>query len=724
MTPKPLSIGLHCWIFNQQFKLVLLNIHDTSTMQNPDELHWLPIIHSINQIAQTNTYLNIHRAPDGDVAPCIHVILVDSHHLGPKGQFLDFLPNSPLRSIVSKGASRHLVAHRFNPIITISYKDLATPNAHEICEEQTFADYQPLDPRVRFLDASIWHRYVPEFPAAMFKENFASCFSTTLDDVVNYWQDGLYYTVSALSTLEFQLRILQQSYIGKFGDYGHDTVVIPFKFHSERYLKHLSELEMAADAFLMHRGEKNSLLKSIKWQCLVVDDNADSTLSTIGDEFPCNVSKKQCLEKPLTFLQEKADIQADTFDLQLPNGKRNIIQQCLQAMEHKVFDLIFLDYLLGEGDMKSTSREFGHQFLQDLLEDSKELPKYKSDFLGKYWIFPISSFPYALNDHLLQVGLSPHHHIWNLSNGSDPLSTPYHYAYYLLRFIKQKIRTVFLDDRALLQTLRKIPFKPNKDACKPWAKYLHSTLQRYENLFSIIRVNGEQEDIQFSKSILKFTENETKMIEVISHFRSIVNTVMETSGINLDQVNQAEKKLQLIDFESYRPSINYFLSTVKQLPEGIDLSKLTSAKAAVFFTEADRNYFIKFKQHASLLFRDNSIDLLHGIMPGDTVEQTLEKTYEEAHLLIFLISVDMTSDFLVNDFWERSIKSSPSISKKVFPIKIRHVSLNALSSSIDIARNSSPVGNPENDLAWDDICDLLKKVLTKDFPSLVKWQVL
>ena len=57
-----------------------------------------------------------------------------------------------------------------------------------------------IDPRFRFLDSSIWHRYISLFPT----DSFASRLQSLLKDIIAYHKNGLYKAAVAREYLEIQ----------------------------------------------------------------------------------------------------------------------------------------------------------------------------------------------------------------------------------------------------------------------------------------------------------------------------------------------------------------------------------------------------------------------------------------------------------------------------------------------------------------------------------------
>jgi hypothetical protein len=716
---KKKSIGIQFFgIEKNEFTRPKYTLKQLSTSNNSiteNVTVWHPLINYIIDILAEYKHVVVN--PESELnLPAINILCIDTTYLADS-LFLDEFAEMSMAIIPSHWAANPAVSLSFGPTLTISHKDIATINAHNICNQQRFTDYQPLDPRVRFFDASIWHRYVPEFPAPLFEEDFAECFKSTLNDLINYWEQGLYYTVAAVSSLEFNLRLLKESYIGKFGTHGHHAVVTPFKFHSERYLKHLNDEAKGVKAYLRRKWSGKSIIESVKWNLLVIDDNCQKNLSTIHPNQACQVSKLDLLKQPLNDLLDAERVSRQSIRFDFPENQEDVIGQCLEKLTLQSYDIIFLDYLLGPVSKDDANRQLGHEFLQKLIQDGNDQPAFKRDFLGKFWIYPISSFPYALNDHLHQVGISPHHSIWNLSNGSDPVTSPYAYQYFLFRFMKQKIRQVFLDEVTLEQMILEVPFSNTPAQMSAWGSYLHNALSRYENLYSIIRVHSnDSEGMEFPKSILNFAENNTKSIETIQQFSRLTDTLIEKSGINRDKIEIARKKLNQKDFSPFKRPIDIFFDVVRECPEEINLADIGCIKILVLYDDEDNEYRNDFDKRMSNIRRDFRVDIRYNTNVGDNIRTSIEQSIQESHLLIFLLSPNFSQNDLLFGYWQQALSFSGSAVKKIFPVRIRPILLDTQSEQVKIVEFDYTISK---DSAWVEITKQLKIALGFVFPNAV-----
>jgi hypothetical protein len=466
----------------------------------------------------------------------------------------------------------------YHPIITI-----AEPDITYLYSEEKDAEGQGqwngliysclnLDKRFKILDSSIWHRYVPVDPYYYFCEDgdkevkkvgFSDIFIEVLGDIATYHRQGLYYTNASVISLEFQMRMLLHSYVGKFGDKGHSEVVTPFKFHSERQMAMKVKKEIA---FLLEDwGEKgNNLLRALNWRFLIVDDQARSQLSFIREEFAKShkkLTKENLILQPLTKLYEENHLPVKEYiSIHAKNrqSEYNIIDDAVSAISKFTFDIVFLDYLLGK-NLTTQEREYGHEFLLKLLEDNRlDYPLFKRDFLGKYWVFPISSYPHALTDKLTQLGINYIHEIWYIAQGADPVSVPQLYAYNLLRFIKQKVGKFFLYPNALKRLINQIPMHENVDS-KLWMNVLSEIIKNGKTRLNLL--NKEQTDDNsslFVRSIKVYIKNHRRT--VIDPMFNSIELILEM--LREEYVNRGEEEI--------RKSLNLLMARYAQFQEGLN----------------------------------------------------------------------------------------------------------------------------------------------------------
>jgi len=344
------------------------------------------------------------------------------------------------------------------------------------------------DARIKFLDAGIWHRYLPIDGFWAVKEEFS--FESELKDLLSKFrewiQTGIYKTNVARATLEFQLRMLRNAHIVKMGHSGHFEAVRPFKFHSETVM----EIWRDQIARRLFREER----KHLKWKFLIIDDFADEGISA-GDG-KIDLTKKQLV---LELLKEAGYPQISGGDfIKVPNSneEQGMVETCLDTlMKEERFDVLLLDYLLGNSGGK---RQYGYEILLKLVEDSQtEKPNFFSGPFMRHWVFPISSFPFAMYDKLRQLGIDHYHKLWHLSGGGDPITTPNLFTYNLLHFLSLQVKEVFLDDEMLAAYISNYN---QIDKLDDWAKIVGKKMENLEA--KILLLDQEQHKSIFKESLL------------------------------------------------------------------------------------------------------------------------------------------------------------------------------------------------------------------------------
>ncbi|MFW6247238.1 MAG: hypothetical protein ACOC22_03655 [bacterium] len=177
----------------------------------------------------------------------------------------------------------------------------------------------------------------------------------------------------------------------------------------------------------------------------------------------------------------------------------NLIWKTLVKLSEKTYDIILLDYLLGDSKRPYVDREYSHQLLNIVNNIFKEEAGYggkkidgnisyeeillyhpdyydkkgkeiKTDVkinkiidkiekvvegikahkgpLNKFWIINISSFQTAFLDKMREQGLGHNNPNWTLSRGGDPVNTPqlFRYGLYRLMRLQQKSIMFNVDD--------------------------------------------------------------------------------------------------------------------------------------------------------------------------------------------------------------------------------------------------------------------------------------
>lgn len=416
------------------------------------------------------------------------------------------------------------------PIILVGLEDITQNDALE----DPIINKLNLDPRFLFWDSNIWHRYIP------LNENFDAYFKLICREVVENYNLNLYKTTVAGEFLEFQSRMMVNSFLAPIGRHGHATNVTPYKFHSETLMENQKE------------REKESLIKGIKWKFLLVDDFATKPLSCTDIEqqdydheitecFEEGTLTKACLLQKLIRKFLDSDIEIYNWkgpnSLRYENIKGNVlvcvksVEKALQALENEMFDIIFLDYLLGETNLYG-KREYGSMLLKiikDRVDKDKNLEKNKGP-LKRFWIFPISAFTYAMLDELREQGITHLSEHWHLASGADPVCTPHLFTYKLHQFMNMQIKEV---NHYLHKTLKEKFGKPpdrDKDYVPSQAKTFYSDFVQFHGQYrSLIKDSGSPKS-KFAETMRLLLEERTPSA-LWEHFHNLVYLLAYGTGI-------------------------------------------------------------------------------------------------------------------------------------------------------------------------------------------------
>ncbi|MEO0639230.1 MAG: hypothetical protein AAFY70_05870, partial [Bacteroidota bacterium] len=422
--------------------------------------------------------------------------------------------------------------------------------------------HQRIDPRFRFMDSSIWHRYLSIFPA----ETFAERLTSLIKEIVTYSESGLYKATVAQEYLEFQCRKLRESYVKDYPG-GHAKKVIPFRFHSESKMKALSSKE---------RG----LIKEFKWSCLLVDDYAHKGLRM--DEKQRKdarlVNKRDWInrlindggEDLLVFLNEnprEEPLNEEDWLWVKHDTKRplegfiqyflNLLNDMGSSDSPRRPDVLILDYFFGIEEM-DPEQQYGHKFIRQLKEgyipseekeeENNELHDKKGKQLhprtrafGKYWIFPISAFEYAFRSHLRLMGDSTNLSHIEIGDGADPINSPELFRYLLfsfLRYQKEQITISLEEVKPRIEFELELLKAGNEDASdtdKPEDiidfDKLQTILSRYyywmvDFTNRLLRLNQEKLHSQLAQSYLREESDEEHLLKAaIIHFQTMIQLI-------------------------------------------------------------------------------------------------------------------------------------------------------------------------------------------------------
>ncbi len=331
------------------------------------------------------------------------------------------------------------------PILYIGKQKLTAESDYEHIENISHLSLKPQpNPRYRFWDSSIWHRYVSlfEINETLDERRFEAQLAEVLIELAQCHSMGLYRSTVAHEYLEFQLRLMDNAHYVDFTD-GHAKNITPFRFRSEQRMKN------EADKIKEELEEMG-----LQFRLLIIDDFANKELRKAN----------QCKHLPPT--HKKGDIIQKVLDVSFidlevveeqDNGSSIIdIAEDVLTQRTVVFDLILLDYYLGKTKLEGPI--YGHKLLERIKE--KENLQHFANPLNRFWIFPISVHPSAFKSHLSSMGEENFSEFWYLSDGADPINCPQFFRYKLFRMMKIQVEMAQLVTfEGLVKCLKNIPQK-------------------------------------------------------------------------------------------------------------------------------------------------------------------------------------------------------------------------------------------------------------------------
>jgi hypothetical protein len=549
---------------------------DLQGHDNPQR-RWLPTARYIEHLVFERFNKKSSAADDaaqtGEAAQRLVVLLTDTRHL-TEPQTLELLTQGGAESLryasPGKDEGRTDWEERMYPILTVGaedFSDLYAEDAGEVPPERRYLYKIGFDHRVKFWDSSIWHRYVP------LNEDFEKNLRAVLRQTVQHFQNGLYLSYASLATLEFQTRAMLQSYICEAKGGGHGEVVTPFKFHSETFMARKADALFEALKTVGY-GEKK-LFHTVRWRLLLVDDYAYKPLrSRLGDAQGTTrlISKRNLIVNLLNegmagFSPLPNDASEDAsagcvFSVaDVEEENHSFVAGGLSALRKRMYDVVLLDYLLGEdqGGYRG-GREYGYDFLHQLEQqirddEQPDRPIHKGP-MGRFWVFPISSFPFAFADKLRQLGMDGYADHWHLSGGGDPITSPALFRYNFLQFVKQQVDECCLSEGALSGFFQRFSSIRDKNA---WRGALELGLQRIRLKQEMLRSDMEGRSV-FSETMAEFVAQDPEMMR---------------------QMNRLTRFLGQLD------TVSYF----KLLDEIAEIVGLTSNQRAELYNKCEQTFF-------------------------------------------------------------------------------------------------------------------------------------
>ena len=299
---------------------------------------------------------------------------------GVKSYFYDAV----IRAIHERKGGKQMTDKNYRePVLFIGYYNIMEEGqVKKIQEEESIM----LDPRFRFLDSSIWYRYVGMEGSTKDGDSFEERLSQALQSIEWAYANQLYCSNVSREFVEFSNRLIRNSYLqGGFGG-GHASQVFPFTFHSETYMQ-----KKARQTFKEIRALK------LHWNFLLIDDFAGHILK--GDDF-YNYGKKVNKDEIIRLMIKNFHCpDSDQYSVcthfnterNIEEAKNRLIKDATieensngdEINQNIIYDIILLDFLFSKKLKDQTGEtSYGTKLLEVLskteIEDRKELYKAKA----------------------------------------------------------------------------------------------------------------------------------------------------------------------------------------------------------------------------------------------------------------------------------------------------------------------------------------------------------
>lgn len=461
-------------------------------------------------------------------------------------------------------ASGDTKSHQFAEINT---KDYIVPVIN-IFEEPLDDIIDKTDVRFgNFFDSSIWNY-------SLIKDSkFDEQLDGIINEIIGYTLKHYYEFKVSREFIYLNLNLFSNSHLSG----SHAEHVVPFLFHSESKLK-----EKVQNKYVKNE-EKNFVYRTgsfaHKWRILLLDDHVLSPMNLIGNEGTTKEkepSRIKYIDEDKT--PDKLRIISDDLRLLYPEIKIGYVKsddgdkpiydeltnksvdkdesydivfycfssvcKAISALESHRFEIVLLDYLLGEKD--DGTREYSYELLKKLEIRYKENEEEnKADLIfgphrRLYFSF-ISAFTTAVNERLLAEGLHKSEKFWHIADGACPTNTPYLFLYNLLHLMNKRVEDMGLHK---LSDISKDKF------ANSWIK---------ENIIN--EIYGKEED-EGKKVKVRQNANETfdEVLSLLYHYKKLLDDVHNT-----DNVFNSTGSVLATDFVKKNPNLGGFLEHLTQL---------------------------------------------------------------------------------------------------------------------------------------------------------------
>lgn len=431
---------------------------------------------------------------------------------------------------IAESSYRRVTAKGFcpPPIITIGTEQIMEAPNDNVGSTKIF-DALRLDPRYRFLDSSIWHRYVS------IDQHFDRKICSILKEILFYHEHNIYATDVAKEFIEFQTRVMANSHLDLPG--GHASHVTPFIFHSESQMRSLARKQG-----VIHRE-----LPNLKWRMLMVDDHVKEKklkTSTAVNNAKCDLSKGDIVNHLLNEGAAKSKFLIEPA---------STVDSAIGKLTNGTFDIILLDYLLDivpeSGSSKmDRPREYGNELLECITGEGK-VERGKSEMLQQqrgpinhYWIFPVSVFYVSMLDKLREQGIGHINKYWYMSRGADPVNTPQLFLYNFHSFLNLQINEVLPQKSEVIDFMKDNPIRERNDLdghdVKSWAQRVYgSFIYRFRK--SGMLVSDCERKSLFAESMLSLLEESTAETMIVEYMENLLYLLAYGTKLDWPQMWEA-----------------------------------------------------------------------------------------------------------------------------------------------------------------------------------------
>ncbi len=426
---------------------------------------------------------------------------------------------------------------------------------------------EPYKRFARFMDSSIWNFYAPiivkdesikddglnpdrynfsYFKSAILAIINNSCykFQIKVNDTLQDKVSNLYELNVTKEYADINQRIFMQSKLMEIS--GHGKNVSPFLFHSEQKVK---------SAIKEKEQQKNEIL-SYKWRILLVDDHAEIPMR-IGEK-SSTIAKLDIIKKAFIELFGAGNVTTDIKDstAKIYIDCANTIEEAQNKLKEKKYEIILLDYLLGE---KGAGREYGYELLKGIWykENEKKFEKVRKEELEKlykefvfdykkgpdyrfYFMF-ISAFTTAVSERLLTQGWARNEDYWYIGEGACPINTPYLFQYRLLHIMEKRMKKMGI---FILSKTANDDFKASKI---------------YEDV--IAKIFPEDKDKNKGGKIRKYANDKFQdVLSLLYHYKNLLVDTQITANIF-----ETKGSVLATDFVKKNPNLGGLLEHLTQL---------------------------------------------------------------------------------------------------------------------------------------------------------------